>query len=131
MPKYNAKDFEPPAPFAYVRLLNPDTKGGLSDVPMLIDTGADVTLIPRFVANELSLFPSADVSYELEGFEGSTVNASAVYLELYFLGRTFRGQFLLIDEVHGILGRNVLNALALFYDGPNLFWDELRPARRD
>jgi len=131
MPEYNADDFEPPAPFAQVNIRNPNTDTTQSNVPMLIDTGADVTLIPRFVANELGLVPSTDISYELEGFEGSTVNASVVHLELYFLGRTFRGQFLLIDEVHGILGRNVLNALALFYDGPNLFWDEFRPTRRN
>jgi len=44
MPDYDAENFEPPAPVAYVTLRNPATGALLSDVPMLIDTGADVTL---------------------------------------------------------------------------------------
>ena len=45
------------------------------------------------------------------------------------LGRTFRGQFLVIDEEVGILGRNILNALALLLDGPQQTWSELRDSR--
>lgn len=40
------------------------------------------------------------------------------------LGRTFRGQFLVIDEEVGVLGRNILNALALLLDGPQQTWSE-------
>jgi hypothetical protein len=40
------------------------------------------------------------------------------------LGRTFRGQFLVIDEETGILGRNILNTLALLLDGPRQTWSE-------
>lgn len=39
------------------------------------------------------------------------------------LGR-IRGQFLLIDQVYGILGRNVLNAISLTMDGPKRQWRE-------
>lgn len=46
MPEYDAENFEPPAPVAYVTLRNPATGVLLSDVPMLIDTGADITLLP-------------------------------------------------------------------------------------
>lgn len=46
MPEYDAENFEPPAPVAYVTLRNPVTGVLLSDVPMLIDTGADATLVP-------------------------------------------------------------------------------------
>jgi hypothetical protein len=47
-----------------------------------------------------------------------------VQLELVFLQKRFRGQFLLIDQPIGILGRNILNALSLLLDGPNARWDE-------
>ncbi len=47
-----------------------------------------------------------------------------VQLELVFLRKRFKGQFLLIDQPIGILGRNVLNAVALLLDGPNAQWDE-------
>jgi hypothetical protein len=48
MPKYNTEHFDPPAPVAYVTLRNPATGALLSDVPMLIDTGADTTLLPVY-----------------------------------------------------------------------------------
>jgi hypothetical protein len=38
----------------------------------------------------------------------------------------FRGQFLIVDGSHGILGRNVLNSLSLIMDGPNLIWRETK-----
>ncbi len=49
-----------------------------------------------------------------------------VRLELVFAQRTFRGQFLLIDQDWGILGRNVLNNVPILLDGPNLVWRESR-----
>jgi len=47
MPEYNASLFTPPAPVARVTLRNQDNGSTISDVPMLLDTGADVTLIPE------------------------------------------------------------------------------------
>jgi len=65
-----------------------------------------------------------DRRYELVGFDGSVSLASVVRLEPIFCRRTFRGQFLLIDQAWGTLGRNVLNAVSLLFDGPRLVWDE-------
>jgi len=50
-----------------------------------------------------------------------------VQLELLFCNRSFRGQFLVMDQAWGILGRNVLNAIPVLLDGPHLMWDEHRP----
>jgi hypothetical protein len=41
-----------------------------------------------------------------------------------FLDRTFRGQFLLIDQGWGVIGRNVLNFLSLLFDGPSQTWQQ-------
>jgi len=91
---------------------------------MLIDTGADVSLLPREPIAQLIDSALSGDQYELEGFDGTRSLAPAVRLELRFLGRVFRGQFLIVDQSHGILGRNVLNAIPLLLDGPNLSWDE-------
>lgn len=48
-------------------------------------------------------------------------------IDLIFCRRTFHGQYLLIDQSWGILGRNVLNFVPIILDGPNLKWDEYRP----
>lgn len=126
MPRYDTAEFEPPAPLAQVTLRNPDTGTISSDVPMLLDTGADVSLIPHTSLVTLGLTASQDRLYQLISFDGSISYAPVVQIELLFCNRTFRGQFLVIDQGFGILGRNVLNSLELIFDGPNLAWDEKR-----
>ena len=124
MPEYDANSFDPPAPVTSVTLRHPATGASLSDVPMLMDTGADVTLLPRDVVEQLGIEPVAGRVYELQGFDGETKLAEVVQLELAFLGRKFTGQFLLIDQPFGILGRNILNAVVLLLDGPLGIWEE-------
>jgi hypothetical protein len=123
---YDSSMFDPPAPVARVVLPNPATGTLWSDVPMLLDSGADVTLIPEAVLRHLSLEVVPGKQYELSGFDGSMSQTSVARLEMVFCRRTFRGQFLLVDQGWGILGRNILNAVALLLDGPHLTWDEQR-----
>ena len=77
MPEYNAENFDPPAPVAYVTLRHPATGASLSDVPMLMDTGADVSLLPRKSVEQLGIDPIADIAYEIQGFDGETKLAQA------------------------------------------------------
>ena len=126
MPAYDATLFQPPAPLAFVTLRKRETELVVSDVPMLLDTGADITLVPRDSIYRLDPTLISDSNYELVGFDGHTSFAPVVHVELVFFRRTFRGQFLVIDQAYGILGRNVLNAIRLLLDGPGLQWDEQR-----
>lgn len=123
MPDYNATHFSPPAPTARVSLVHPNTGQALDDVSMLLDTGADVTLVPAETLRILGIESLPEV-YTLEGFDGTPVTVASVYLCLRFLDRTFRGRFLVINQSSGILGRNVLNHLALLLDGPRRHWRE-------
>ena len=95
---------------------------------MLLDTGADVSCVPRWAAKALDVQPAADVRFEVLSFEGTRGFAEAVALEMLFLGRRFRGQYLLVDSPSGIIGRNVLNVIPLVLDGPRLEWAEAKPA---
>jgi hypothetical protein len=72
MPPYDATQFEPPAPLARVTLRNPKNGSTSSDIPMLLDTGADVSLIPHAILRALDLSASQDRLYELISFDGST-----------------------------------------------------------
>jgi hypothetical protein len=124
MPAYDATRFDPPAPVADVSVRNPQTGTILSEVPMLLDSGADVSLIPRSYIEQLGLELIADSVYELMGFNGTTSFAPVVQTELLFLGRTFRGRFLVLDQECGVLGRDIINHVSLWLDGPKLTWSE-------
>lgn len=92
---------------------------------MLIDSGADVTLVPHSAINALGLSVS-ETRYELMGFDGSTSFAPVIHLELTFEGRKFRGQFLITQDDVGVLGRNVLNKIPLVLHGPRQEWYALK-----
>lgn len=124
MPQYDRQQFDPPAPVAKVIVRTLDRTRAVIDVAMLIDSGSDMTLIPRICADHLEL-PSEIVDrIRLQGFWGGDKPAEVVQAELLFLGRNFHGHFPLIDGPFGILGRNVLNKLSLVLDGPRLDWRE-------
>jgi hypothetical protein len=55
MPAYDDKGFAPPTPVAMVTLRHPNTGETLADVPMLIDAGADATLLPTSTVVSLGL----------------------------------------------------------------------------
>lgn len=124
MPAYDASHFNPPAPVAQVILRNSTSGVSASDVVLLVDSGADVTLLPRQTVEGLGIPPVAGQGYELMGFDGRISFATAVILDLVFLNRVFRGQYLLIDEERGILGRDILSHIALLLDGPGQRWQE-------
>ena len=126
MQAYDDVLFLPPAPVARVTLLNPQTTETISDVSLLIDSGADVTLIPQLTVNQLGITIDTAKSYELQSFDQHISTAHSVNLELLFLNRTFRGKFLLIDQECGILGRDILNHVRIMLDGPALNWREFR-----
>jgi predicted aspartyl protease len=124
MPEYDVENFDPPAPVAYVTLRNPVTGALLSDVPMLIDTGADATLLPSNAVEQLGIRTEEDTDFEVQVFDGQIKRLKLAKLELYILGKKFVGEYLLIDRTVGILGRNILNNIRILLDGPRGKWNE-------
>ena len=124
MPVYDDQFFNPPAPLARVTLRNSGDGNTVTDVPMLIDSGADVTLVPERSVTLLGATVDPEAGYEVMGFDGRKSVAQVVSLELIFLRRAFRGRFLVGHQEWGILGRDVLNHVAVLLDGPQLVWDE-------
>ena len=124
MPVYDAERFKPPAPVATVVLCTRNRAKTVADVPMLIDSGADLTLIPQRCVRELGL-RDEPIDGFLQGFDGSTSPARAVNIEVHFLRYIFRGLFPITEDECGILGRNVIHRLSLVLDGPRLTWREV------
>jgi len=91
---------------------------------MLLDTGADITLLPKSFCDKIGVEISDTESLELEGFNQTTTVAYYVRLDFIFLNKMFRGQFLVYDQDEGIIGRDVLNKFTILFDGKNLEWKE-------
>jgi hypothetical protein len=126
MPEYDSALFSLPAPVARVMLRNPQTGTVVNDVPMLLDSGADATLLPQTFVDRIGIAAEPNEGYELMGFDGSISVARVVQLDLIFLRRAFKGRFLLMNQEWGLIGRDILNHVSLLFDGSYLRWDEQR-----
>jgi hypothetical protein len=123
MPDYDGTNFDPPAPVAAVTVRYSTSGEVVVDVLMLLDSGADATLLPQHVAEQLGLSGDESDVYELVGFNEARSTSQAVRADVRLLGKTFSGRFLVTPNSWGILERNVLNHLNLRLDGPNLQWE--------
>jgi len=130
MPGYDAELFDPPAPLATVTLRTLDRQRSVADVAMLIDSGADVSLVPESSVRRLGLEADERRGYELMAFDGSRTVAKSVECDLILLGIAYGGVYLVVEGACGILGRDVLNHVSLVLDGPRLNWREEHAAER-
>ena len=90
MPPYDDRLFVPPAPLARVVVRHPEREQSVEDVPMLIDSDADATLLPRSAATSLGLEGTGE-RYQLVGFDGTVSESEAVLASLAFLAEEFPG----------------------------------------
>lgn len=125
MTKYN-DHYDPPAPTAKIALKKIESRKRLSEIEMILDTGSDITILPQSVIDKLEIEPSSDQKYVLVGFDGSIMRSKIYNLQLIFLGKRFTGNYCSIDDHIGIIGRDILNQIAVLFDGPNSEWDEIQ-----
>ena len=123
MPAYDADQFDPPAPVAIVSVRDPSSSCTVEKISMLIDSGADVSLLPGAVLEHLGLRRDDDDVYELAGFDNTRSASRAVQATMVWGSRAFTGRFLTSDSSYGILGRNILNHVRIVLDGPRLYWE--------
>lgn len=110
----------PPAPYVLASIARPDGSAIAVDVPAKVDSGADRTVIPNTLAEQLALDP-----IEQREFEG--LGGHRITLSLYELRITVRGCPTVSviaassdGEPYTLLGRDVLNCFNMTLDGPNL-----------
>lgn len=89
---------------------------------MLLDTGADLTLVPKFAVEHLDLDFSQSSEVRLETLEGNKSLAQTVELQITFANEKFQAKFPLIEQNYGVIGRNILNYFRIEFDGLNLWW---------
>jgi hypothetical protein len=124
MTKYD-ESFEPPAPVAKIVLRKIETGERIKDISMLLDTGADISLLPSSIVENLKIKPLPNETFELRGIYGNQKSVEVFYLQIIFLGKRFTGKYCLIEDEIGILGRDILNQVPILFDGLNLIWREI------
>lgn len=120
--KYD-NSFDPPAPIAEIVLRNIETGERSTKIKMLLDTGADISLIPFSMLQNLQIQASEE-SVNLSGFDETESSAELYNLQIIFIGKRITGNYCGINDEIGILGRDVLNEFCLTFDGVNLEWKE-------
>jgi serine/threonine-protein kinase len=105
-----------------VRLHNPRGPSRYMDMPMLVDTGCEATVVPGSIADTLGLFSEGIGRTRVRTPAG---NAEAyvipVILELLDIKKRFTISALVIPGypmTMGLLGRDVLRHLRITFDGP-------------
>jgi predicted aspartyl protease len=109
----------PPAPYVLVSVGRPDGTTVATDVPAKVDSGADRTVVPTALIEQLKL--DEVERREFEGLGGHRVSMPIVRLLV-----TIRG-CLPVEvkaagndgEPHILLGRDVLNQFRIVHDGPS------------
>lgn len=119
-----SEEYDPPAPVLSVRLGSPSGGTGVHLVA-LVDTGADLTVMPVAVVRSLSLPVVATT--RVAGVTGTT--RANVHAALLDVGGASRMAEVVALGAEAILGRDVINQWVLALDGPRRVL-EIRAGRR-
>jgi len=117
--QYN-RQVDPPGPFVHVNIKRLDASGAFATVPALVDSGADKTVVPQSLIEELALAQAGLV-------EAAGLNQIGVLMPVYVVQIGIRDTSPVVVEVigalgeqHVLLGRDVLNRHRVTLDGPQL-----------
>jgi len=105
LPAYETTGFQPPAAIVRARIVGP--AGSRSDVPLVIDSGADLSVLPRGVASAVGA-PIVRSTTAIRFLAGEEIVLDQAELAVEFLRYRFRGAFLVVDSTYGVVGRNIL-----------------------
>ncbi len=116
---YDAVGFDPPAPAVEVEVSASGSRGEQTAIRMLVDSGADMTCLPKTLVETLKSHRSG--STEVLGYSRRPRIHRTIYLELKVAGKRIEDvEVLPIESDYGLLGRDILNRFDLRLDGPGL-----------
>lgn len=125
MERYDAKDYNPPAPVVALTLSN-HYEGITEETDGLLDSGADTSAITLEHADKLKLIKARDV--ETTGYDGVSTWKPTYYVNILFKEYNFFREVIGIsipkdEKQEVIIGRDILNQLEILLDGKNLSFE--------
>ncbi|HLF25381.1 MAG TPA: retropepsin-like aspartic protease [Anaerolineae bacterium] len=119
-----SQDYVPPAPVLLVSLTAPAETSQVGPYPALIDTGADGTFVPTALLERLSV-PIVYATNVRSHLATRLRRVSVHKVDVLFDGVRLPDVEVVSDDSGDeiIIGRNVLNKLQLFLDGPKRVTD--------
>ena len=109
-------DFHPPAPMLDVDCSSPISGTSIA-VPALVDSGADMTVLPSDVVSRLQLGRTGFIT--AVGLEALPTERSVFSAAIQIAGRhSVSVRVITWDGSFALLGRNVINEWRLVLDGP-------------
>ena len=121
---YNRDNFDPPAPALEVSLTIPGSVsyGQIVKSLALIDSGADMTVIPKWVTQQLQLKYVDEIS--VIGYDGISKKTFVYSVKIIFdnLG-DFIIKTIISDNEYILIGRDILNRWSLFLKGRNRIFE--------
>ena len=112
----------PPAAVVQVMIANVVHEHRRARVSALLDTGSDVTAIPRTLVERLQLYPISHL--EIEGLAAITTSVFSYAVQLSVAGLVIsRLEVVLTGLDFVVLGRDVLNHLYVLLNGPELTFE--------
>ncbi len=116
--EYNGRDFDPPMPVLQIGLSKPGIERAKQTIEVIVDTGADGTLLPIDVLASIGVRAIDRAS--LIGITGERQLVDIYVVTIHIGTCLIRGIKVaaLPPETTGILGRDVINQLQIHLIGP-------------
>ncbi len=114
--------FEPPAPLLNIVIFAPTDTHVRANTQALLDTGAEISVIPDVVVRQLALTPYAVML--VEAYDSRTRQLPLYAVTLEIAGTHLSTVKMVAYPVnYAILGRDILNRFVVTLDGPRLVFD--------
>ena len=114
---YDNNNYNPPAPVLPITIRVPDDSINQVTTDALVDTGADITCLPRALIKALRAECAS--TYDVLGINGVPIGpADSYFLEFEIASTKLMSEVIAVGD-EPILGRNLINEFTLNLQGPS------------